>query len=158
MEFQEFKKKFPSKKVVISHFVKLRYEQGIKCSHCDCKGDQIYQRIDLPKMFECKSCGNSFSVFAGTIFEKSSTDLKKWLYAIHLFLNNEKVISALQLQREIGTSYKTAWRMLHQIRLAVEDQKKNKRYHDSSKAHFMKIMIEISEIYLGTRTANTQSR
>ncbi len=152
MNFQEFKKKFPSKKAIIDHFVKLRYEKGVSCSHCGCSGEKIYQRLDLPKMFECKDCGNSFSVFAGTIFEKSSTDLKKWFYAIHLFLNGKKGISALQLQREIGTTYKTAWRMLRQIRLAMGNKKKKKDDDDDN--DFMNTIIEIDETYLGGKAEN----
>lgn len=90
MNFQQFKNKFPSEPKIIAYFVKLKYEGNLVCPHYGGSEEQIYQRLDLPKNFECKSCGNSFSVFAGTIFEKSSTDLKKWFYAIHLFLNGKK--------------------------------------------------------------------
>ena len=147
MNFQDFKKKFPSKKAIINHFAKIRHQQGVKCQHCG--SDKVYQRIDLPKNFECKGCNNSFSIFTGTIFEKSSTDLKKWFYAIHLFLNGKKGISALQLQREIGTTYKTAWRMLHQIRKAMGNKKK-----DDDDDDFMTGIIEIDETYLGGKAEN----
>jgi transposase-like protein len=73
------------------------------------------------KVFHCKNCNNDFSPFKGTIFEKSTTELRKWFYAIHLFLHSRKGFPALQLQREIGTTYKTAWRMFHQIRLAMQN-------------------------------------
>ncbi len=149
MNFQDFKKKFPSKKVIINHFATIRHSQGIKCQHCG-KSDQIYTRQDLPKMFECRSCNNSFSIFKDTIFEKSSTDIKKWFYAIHLFLNGKKGISALQLQREIGTTYKTAWRMLRQIRLAMGNKKKK----DDDDDDFMQTVIEIDETYLGGKAEN----
>ncbi len=155
MNFQEFKKKFPSEPKIIAYFVKVRYKDGLVCNHCGGSEEQIYQRLDLPKMFECKTCGNSFSVFAGTIFEKSSTDLKKWFYAIHLFLNGKKGISALQLQREIGTTYKTAWRMLRQIRLAMGNKKKKAdKKDDDHDDDFMQTIIEIDETYLGGKAEN----
>jgi transposase-like protein len=144
MNFQEFKKKFPSEPKIIAYFVKVRYKNGLVCNHCGGSEEQIYQRIDLPKNFECKNCNNSFSIFKNTIFENSSTDLKKWFYAIHLFLNDKKGISALQLQREIGTTYKTSWRMLRQIRLAMDNKKKKgdkKDVYDND--DFIKTVIEI---------------
>jgi transposase-like protein len=152
MNFQEFKKKFPTKKAIIDHFIKIRYAKGIVCPHCDSDDSQIYQRIDLPKNFECKNCNNSFSIFKDTIFENSSTDLKKWFYAIHLFLNGKKDISALQIQREIGTTYKTAWRMLRQIRLAMGNKKKKDDEDDND--DFMNTIIEIDETYLGGKAEN----
>ena len=81
-----------------------------------------------------------FSPFRGTIFEKSSTDLRKWMCAIHLFLNGKKGILAMQLQREIGVTYKTAWRMLHQIRLA-KGNTENPEFYDT--------IVEIDETYVG---------
>ena len=68
-------------------------------------------------------------------------DLKKWFYAIHLFLNDKKVISASQLQREIGVTYKTSWCMLRQIRLAMRKKKKD----DEDDNDFMNIIVKIDE-------------
>ena len=115
MTFFEFLEKFPTELACIEYYIKVRYGNEVKCNHCGCK-HSVYHIAKYPKNFICFNCKNTFSIFKGTIFEKSCTDLRKWLYAIHLILNSKKGISALQLKREIGVTYKTAWRMLHKIR------------------------------------------
>jgi transposase-like protein len=110
---------------------------------CDCGSKQVYHREDHYKLFQCPKCKNHFPVFKNTIFEKTRTDLRKWFYAMHLFLNGKKGISALQLQREIGVTYKCAWRMLHQVRKAMG----NKR----EKTHFVDTIIEMDETFVGIK-------
>ncbi len=138
MTFLELIEKFPDEKSCIDHYLKIRYPKGIHCNHCG--SPKTYQRKSNLKLFDCKDCFNTFSPFKDTIFEKSSTDLRKWFYAIHLFLNGKKGISALQLQREIGVTYKTAWRMLHQIRSAMGN---------ASQKEFFDTIIEMDETYVG---------
>lgn len=138
MNFLQFQKKFPNEKAVIDYYVNLRYNGIPACSHCGCIS--VYHRQDSPKKFQCMGCNNSFSVFKGTIFENSSTDMVKWMYAIHLFLNGKKGISGLQLMREVGVTYKTAWRMLKQIRLAMDGQE----FKDC-----FETIVEIDETYVG---------
>ena len=138
MTFIEFSSKFPTEDAVIDYFVKIRYPEGAFCPHCG--SVKVYQMNGRRKVFNCKDCHNTFSPFRDTIFEKSSTDLRKWMYAIHLFLNGRKGISGLQLQREIGVTYKTAWRMLQQIRLAMSNSKHSE---------FFDTIVEIDETYVG---------
>ncbi|WP_308511035.1 transposase [uncultured Treponema sp.] len=118
MTFFDFMEKFPTEKSVIEYFLKVRYNNALVCPHCGSKV-HVQHRSDKLKLCNCHNCKNTFSPFKNTIFEKSSTDLRKWFYAVHLFLNSKKGISGLQLQREIGVTYKTAWRMLKQIRSAM---------------------------------------
>jgi len=134
----EFMKKFPNEKKIAEYYCKIRYPQGVKCNHC--QSEKVYQRKKDIKLLDCNGCGNTFSPFKGTIFEKSSTDLRKWFYAIHLFLNGKKGISGLQLKREIGVTYKTAWRMLQQVRLAMGN---------SESQEFIDTIVEIDETYVG---------
>ncbi|MGD9637934.1 MAG: IS1595 family transposase [Alphaproteobacteria bacterium] len=138
MNFFDFIKKFPTEEAIIDYFIKIKYGDEIVCPKCG-TNHKIYQKTTRKKVFDCNSCHNSFSIFKGTIFEKSSTDLRKWFYAIHLMLNSKKGISGLQLQREIDVTYKTAWRMLKQIRIAMGNVDNN----------YFEAMVEIDETYVG---------
>ena len=90
-----------------------------------------------------------FSPFTNTIFEKSRTDLRKWFYAIPLLLNDKKGISGCQLQREIGVTYKTAWRMLRLIREAMGNNDMSKTFG---------CLVEVDKTYIGgkPRKGNVQ--
>ena len=147
MTFMELMEKFPTEKAVIGYFLKVRYPSGVCCNHCG--SVKVYQENNYPKVFHCNDCVNSFSPFKHTIFEKSSTDLRKWMYAIHLFLNAKKGISAMQLQREIGVTYKTAWRMLHQIRKAMGNV---------DNPEFINTIVEIDETYIGGKPRKENKR
>ncbi len=141
MTFMEFMEMFPTEQAVIKHFITIRYPDRIKCNHCS--SEKVYQRSKKPKFFDCNDCDNTFSIFKDTIFEKTTTDLRKWMYAIHLFLNGKKGISGLQLKREIGVTYKTAWRMLKQIRMAMGNV---------SDREMFEAIIEIDETYIGGKS------
>jgi transposase-like protein len=140
MTFIELQTKFPTEKDAINYFLNIRYPNGITCNHC--KSERVYQVSTNLKVFICRDCHSSFSPFANTIFEKSSTDLRKWFFAIHLFLNGKKGISGCQLQREIGVTYKTAWRMLQQIRTAMSNV-------ESHNVNAFNAIVEIDEAYIG---------
>jgi transposase-like protein len=73
------------------------------------------------KLWKCFSCRKQFTVTVGTIFEDSHIDLNKWLLAFYLLCSSKKGMSALQLQRMLGGSYKTAWFMCHRIRWAMAE-------------------------------------
>jgi transposase-like protein len=139
MTFFEFNKRFPSEKSVIDYFIKIRYRNALTCPKCGAK-TKVYRWKGRAKVVHCKRCNNQFSVFAGTIFEGSSTDMRKWFYAIHLFLNAKKGVSACQLQRELGVTYKTAWRILMRIRTAMGNERNKKLF---------KGIVEIDETYVG---------
>ena len=138
MTFQQLITKFPTENSIIEHYLSIRYPNGLQCNHC--QSTKVYTRKNHPKLLDCYNCKNSFSPFKNTIFEKSSTDLRKWFYAIHLLINAKKGISAKQLEREIGVTYKTAWRMLQQIRIAMGNTE-NQEFFDT--------IVEVDETYIG---------
>jgi len=139
MNYFEFNKQFPSEDKVIEYFISRRYPDGIYCPKCNSK-EKVYHRHTSPRMCHCNNCKSEFSIFANTIFEKSETDLRKWFYAINLVLISRKGISAMQLKREIGVTYKTAWRMLKQIRSAMGNADMRKTFE---------AIVEIDETYIG---------
>jgi transposase-like protein len=149
MNFLEFQERFGTEEKVIYYYINLRYNNKCTCNHCG--SEKVYHRSNNLKMFQCADCRNDFSIFKGTIFENSSTDLRKWFYAIHLFLNGKKGISGLQLMRETKVTYKTAWRMLKQIRIAMNNQD----FKDT-----FSTIVEIDETYVGgkPRKRNTGNK
>lgn len=113
---------FPSEAAALEHFVRVRYGGPAVCGHCG--STRVYRRQGGGKVYDCNACGNTFSPLAGTIFAKSSTDLRKWLYALQLFFADGQKMTAERLKAEVMVTYKTAWRMRAQIRaaLAVPEQ------------------------------------
>lgn len=146
MTIKKFQEKFPTQLSVIQHYINIRYNGVITCNHCGC--DKVHPRINRPRIYQCERCYQDFSIFKGTIFEKSTTNLVEWFYAIHLVLNAKKGISGCQLQRELGVTYKTAWRMLKQIRIAMGNIQ--------FRAEFTGI-VEMDETYVGGRPPRFQT-
>jgi len=141
MNFLEFTKRFPTEEDAIDFIVATKYKGGYICPNCGCVHKGIYhQNYDRRKLY-CNNCKSEFSALVGTIFENTHLDLRVWLYAINLVVLSKKGISALQLQRETGIgSYRSAWRMLHQIRSCMGKES----YKDTFDA-----LVEIEETYVG---------
>src|SRR6267378_2553107 len=93
----------------------LRWSKGPICPRCESKATKIANRFQ----YDCASCHYQFSVTAGTIFHDSHLSLWKWFVATALLCESKKGMSACQVQRTIGVSYKTAWYLCHRIRAAM---------------------------------------
>ena len=147
MTFFEFNRKFSTEEAAIDYFYKVRYNGKLACPHCGTTVN-LY-RTSRQKVCICHNCNNTFSPFADTIFRKSKTDMRMWFYAIHLILNDKKDISGCQLQRELGVTYKTAWRTLKQIRGAMGNRNMKETFD---------VFVEIDETYVGgkPRKENTK--
>lgn len=94
-----------------------RWPDGVVCPHC---GSVEIGHIKSRRMFQCKSCRKQFSVKAGTIFEDSPLSLDKWLCALWLIANCKNGVSSYEVARALGITQKSAWFVLHRIRLAME--------------------------------------
>jgi len=110
------------------YFESLRWPNGVTCPHCQSKEHYALKPSTEPRqrgkrparkgLYKCKDCHKQFSVTVGTIFSDSKVPLSKWCMAFFLLCSSKKAISAHQLHRTIGVTYKTAWFMSHRIRHA----------------------------------------
>lgn len=141
MTYFEFTKRFPDENSAIDFIVATKYKDGYVCPKCGSIHKGIYHQKYNRRFLYCNNCKSEFSALKGTIFENTHLDLRMWLYAMNLVLVSRKGISALQLKRELGMgSYQSAWRMLQQIRKAMEKEE----YKETFEA-----VVEIDETYVG---------
>jgi transposase-like protein len=110
----DFHKRFPDDDACLDAIRDMIYPDGITCRTCN--EVRLHHRRTGRKQYSCDYCGTLVAPLAGTIFEKSSTPLTSWFYAMFLMSATRCGISAKQLERELGVTYKTAWRMFNQIR------------------------------------------
>ena len=115
---REFFKRFPDDDACLEHVMDQRY--GLKGFCPTCGVETTYHRIAARKAYSGAACGHHIYPCAGTIFQDSKTPLTVWYYAIYLFIATRHGVSGKELQRQLGVTYKTAWRMGHQIRDLME--------------------------------------
>ena len=116
---EDFHLDFPNDNSCLNWLKDYHYPNGIYCKNCD-KVTKHYL-IESRKSYSCQECGNHVHPTAGTIFHKSSTSLTLWFYAIYLIGQTQGNISAKELERELGVTYKTAWRMVKLIQSRLDD-------------------------------------
>jgi len=104
------------------HLEALRWPNGAECPHCELiDATPLKGKKHREGVYQCNNCREQFTVTVGTVFEKSKIPLNKWLLANHLLCASKKGMSAAQIQRMLGVTYKTAWLMMHRIREAMKD-------------------------------------
>jgi transposase-like protein len=117
---QHFNAQFPDNDSCLDWLKAERWPSGlIPCAKCGV--ERKHHRVSGRPAYACDYCGSMISPMAGTIFEKSSTALRTWFYAMYLMSATRCGISAKQIQRETGVTYKTAWRMFKQIRTLMSE-------------------------------------
>ena len=108
--------KFRDEETCREYLEKLRWSDGVACPRC---GDMSVSEISTRDQFDCNGCRYRFSVTSGTIFDNTNLPLWKWFVTIYLICESKKSISANQIKRTIGVTYKTAWHLCHRIRSAM---------------------------------------
>ncbi len=127
---------------VATEFVaKLRWPNGPVCPECGCVE---YSYLTTRRLWKCKCCRKQYSVKKGTIFEDSPIGLDKWLAAIWMVANCRTGISSHELGRSIGLTQKSAWFVLHRIRLAMQTGTFDKLDGE----------VEVDETFIGGKARN----
>lgn len=130
---------------------RMRWPNGTVCPHCKVTGAyKIEAKEDSKKgarkgLWKCATCRKQFTVTVGTIFEDSRIPLNKWLLAIHLLCSSKKGMSAHQIHRMLGVTYKSAWFMMHRIRYAMQQE---------PLASKLSGIVEVDETYVGGKAKN----
>ncbi len=116
----DFNAEFPNDDACLDHIKEQRWPDGVtKCEKCGV--EEKHHRVSERTAYACQVCGNHIYPLAGTVFEKTTTSLRLWFYAMYLMGSTRCGISAKQIQRETGVTYKTAWRMFRQIRSLLSE-------------------------------------
>ena len=119
----------------------LRWPNGVTCPHCEAKNVAF---VKSRRVWQCKDCRKQFSVKVGSIFEDSPISLSKWLPAMWLLVNCKNGVSSYEIARDLGVTQKTAWFMLHRLRLAIHAKSFDK----------MNGQIEADETFIGGKARN----
>jgi transposase-like protein len=127
---------FPTDEKCRELLVRLRWPQGVECPRCKEKAVELETEKQL---FYCKDCDYQFTVTTGTVFNDTHLALFKWFAAALLLCEAKKGISACQIQRTLGMSYKTAWYLCHRIRAAMGEVNKK----------MLSGTVEMDETYVG---------
>ncbi|HTB99574.1 MAG TPA: IS1595 family transposase [Ferruginibacter sp.] len=128
--------KFNTKSKCYKHLEKVKWNNTPICPHCD--SDRITKRKTRKFYYHCNSCNKDFTVLYGTIFEDSKLPLPKWFMLVSMMLNARKGISAKEISRHLGVTYKTAWYSAMRVRCAMIDE-----------APLLEGIIEVDEVYIG---------
>lgn len=114
MTIKQFNARFPDDDACLDHLMKVRYGTKFHCSSCGAEAK--YHRVKGRRCYECEFCGYQVYPTAGTPFARTRTSLRDWFYVMYLFCASRNGVSAKEIERQIGVTYKTAWRMGHEIR------------------------------------------
>lgn len=111
---REFQNRFPTEDSCLDHLFQVRYGTDFNCPKCDRPAK--YSRVKARRAYQCNWCAHQLYPTAGTPFDRTRTSLRDWFYVMFLFTTTRNGVAAKRVEREIGVTYKTAWRMCHQIR------------------------------------------
>lgn len=144
---RDFFKRFPNDDACLQHVMDVRYGARHVCQSCGV--ESTFHRISKRKAYACAACGAHVYPCAGTIFEDSRTSLQTWFYVIFLFVTTRHGVSGKEIERTVGVTYKTAWRMGQKVRELMEKAEG----FDLMRGH-----VELDEAYVGGHRTGKRGR
>jgi len=147
---RQFFAQFPNDDACLEHLFNVRFGQGHACPKC--QREAKWYRLQSEQAFSCQWCGHHIHPMVGSIFEKSRTPLQLWFYAIFLFTTSKHGVSGKELQRQLGVTYKTAWRMAKLIRQHMAEVDGEAPLGGSGK------VVEVDETFVGGKTTGMDWR
>ena len=137
----QFFKQFRDDETCLQHLFNVRFGQGYECPSCE--RPSKWFRIKAERAYSCQFCGHHLHPTVGTPFQQTRTPLQLWFYAIYLFTTTRNGVAAKELERQLGVTYKTAWRMAGLIREHMADVD-----GDAPLGGFLRT-VEVDETYIG---------
>ena len=142
----DFQRDYPDSDACLDKLMELRHGRETVCATCERQAR--FYRISTRRAYICQHCNSHVYPCVGTIFEGSRTPLVKWFYAIYLFASSRHGVPAKELERQLGVTYKCAWRMAHKIREFMADMDTGMLFGE----------VEIDESYIGGHRPGTPGR
>jgi len=142
---KDFEHQFPTDDACLDFIKNIRWPKGVYCPKC--QKVTTHYRIAKRKVYSCEFCASHVSPTAGTIFHKSDTPLRSWFHAIFLMASTKTGISAKQLERELGVTYKTAWRIFKEVRKLMSED-----------VNPLSGKVEVDETYIGGKHPGRRGR
>ena len=136
----------------LAHLEASRWPDGVNCPHCGSLRVRKMEGKTQAGMFLCNDCRDKFTVRTGSVMERSHVPLHKWLLATHIMAASKKGMSALQMSRMIGVTYKTAWFLCHRIREAMDGAAPTGPLGGPDR------VVEADETYVGGKARNRATR
>ena len=141
LSLRNFQRKYGTNDQCLEAIKKLRFPDEMECLKC--KRMSVFYHINGRTAYNCKFCNYQIYPLAGTIFEKTTTPLQYWFFAMYLMTQTRSGTSAKQLERMLGVTYKTAWRMFKQIRMLMAQE-----------PSLLHGTVEIDETFMGGKGKN----
>jgi len=118
---RQFQNRFPTEESCLDHLMRIRFGERHDCEKCG--KDARFYRVKARRSYACEWCGHQVYPTAGTPFDRTRTSLRDWFFVMFQFCSTRSGVAAKEVERQIGVTYKTAWRMCHEIRkyMAIVD-------------------------------------
>lgn len=138
---RQFQDRFPTEESCLDHLMRVRFGERHECEKC--AKDARYYRVKARRSYACEWCGHQVYPTAGTPFDRTRTSLRDWFFVMFQFCASRNGVAAKEVERQLGVTYKTAWRMCHEIRKYMGDLDSDDQLGGVGK------IVEIDETLIG---------